>query len=172
MTIRDNYWTNDDGLTIGFGTNKSATGVASKIGVSGFEGELAIEIIGTEVPAAGAISGGLASFGATLPVGSVITGTSMIISEAFTSGGSATLNVGAYGLKSSDNTLVNGDIDGIVDGFAKGSLTVGEVAPTAGAQVNTAVASADGNSLVLVASYETAAFTAGKGTLIVKYAQL
>ena len=172
MTIRDNYWTNDDGVTIGFGTSKPATSVATKIGVSGFEGEIALDLVWNEIPAVGDISGLDASFGATLPVGTVITGTSMIVSTAFLSAGAAKLNVGAYGLKSADNTLVNGTVDGIVDGFAKASLVIGEVAPTAGAQVNTAVASADGNSLVFIPSWEGAVFTAGKGTLIIKYAQL
>jgi len=97
-----------------------------------------------------------------IPANSLITRAYIEVGTAFTSGGSATLEVG---VQQSDGTVV--DADGI-DSVAVAALTAGSYTVADGAIVG---ASVGANDVQLSIDYGTAVFTAGTGRLIVEYVE-
>jgi hypothetical protein len=106
--------------------------------------------------------------GAVIPSGALITSATLVVTEAFTSSGSATLDIGTF--NSDSGAAV--DADGIDAAIAISSVldTAGELVTCDGAQVAKA---AGGTALTaaayIVPSYNTAAFTAGAARLEVEY---
>lgn len=157
---RGNTWVNDDGLVVGFGTQDTSNEQAGKVHTVGYVHQIEKAIIdatnlgdtdtsaeqGDEMP---------------IPAGSVIQNAYFIVDDAFTSGGSAELDIG---LKQKDGTDI--DDDGIDAAIALGSLSAGDVVGADGDLVGSSVGS---NDAYIKFTYDTAAFTGGSGRLVVEY---
>tara|TARA_R110000868_G_scaffold208123_3_gene457511 strand:- start:475 stop:951 length:477 start_codon:yes stop_codon:yes gene_type:complete len=103
---------------------------------------------------------------AFIPAGSYITRASLVVTTAFTSGGSATLGIG---LQQADGTII--DADGIDATVAVAALAANKAVVCNGALVG----GADGvgaNGAYLSLVYATAAFTAGAGKLVIEYIEV
>ena len=150
---RDAVWVNSDGLAVGFGTRTEATTYSSRIGDNGKTEKVHLTIKGTDLADAVATSEDQVIHGVVIPNGATILSATLKVSEAFTSGGAGVLDIGVY---DKDGTIV--DDDGIDAAVAIAALGLG---------VNTVVATTGG--VKICASYDTAAFTAGKATLEVEY---
>jgi len=154
-------WSNKDGLAVHFGTRDTVTDEprARKTSTAGEVQELKLHITGenlgdtlTATDVAGA---------AFIPAQSLIKSAYLIVDEAFTSGGSAVLDLGTY---TAAGAAI--DDDGIDAAIAVASLVDNFVVdPCDGALVGTVV-TADS---YLGATYDTAAFTAGHATLVVTF---
>lgn len=152
-------WTNEDGLLVRFPLDNGATEVG--------DGQTSVTPVKLvwEVEDATALgdtdTATVAGDRPFIPSGAVIRDAYFVVDTAFTSGGSAVLDVG---LKTADGSTVNDD-DGLITGEAVGNLTLGAVISADGAQLNTKIA----NDLYPTFTYDTAAFTAGAGKLVVEY---
>lgn len=96
----------------------------------------------------------------TIPAGSLIKAAYLEVSTAFTSGGSATLELG---FQQTDGTVV--DADGI-DTIAVAALTAGSWTVCDGALVG---ASVGANDVQVSVDDAVAVFTAGQGRLVIEY---
>ena len=103
---------------------------------------------------------------AFIPAGAYITKATLVVTTAWTSGGSGTLSIGLF-------TLANAaiDADGIDATIAKTALAVNTAVDCDGALVSTqaTVGAADAYVGLL---YGTAAFTAGAGKLVIEYIEV
>jgi hypothetical protein len=102
--------------------------------------------------------------------GSAILSATLLVEEVFTSGGAATLDIGTWGVGLA--TEVVDDADGIDVDIAITAIDgLGDVINCDGALVAALVpvGRTSDSDVVITASYETAAFTAGKATLTVRY---
>lgn len=151
-------FTNADGLTL---KSNSDYGVANKTGVTAAKPEtFVLDIVGTEVPSAADPS----AFDAFIPAGAYIKNAYLIVDDAFTSGGSATLTVGLY---EQDGTAI--DADGIDAAVALTAIDAdGDVVVADGALVGGTATVGTANAYV-EAIYGTAAFTGGTAKLVVEY---
>ena len=159
---KNSYWSNDDGLVVGFGTRTTENNVGGALNTGGdIEGQVVLDI--TDATAL-TDSDEPTNYiqGAKIPANSHIRDAVLVVDTAFTSGGSAVLDLGTV---KSDGTF--SDDDGIDSAIAVGSLTADTVIDCDGAQVNTVVT----EDLWLTATYDTAAFTAGTAKLYVTYVQ-
>lgn len=153
-------WTNADGLQVlmhGEQGNVKDNGST----VESMTQTLVVKITGTSVPSTAATPEANDAF---IPAGSYIKNAWLVVDEAFTSGGAATLTLGTY-------TAAGAAID--ADGIdAAIALTVidaaGDVVANDGAQVGGLVTVGAANAYV-EAIYGTAAFTAGSAKLYVEY---
>lgn len=105
--------------------------------------------------------------GDLIPAGSWIKSATLIVTEAFDSGGSATLDLG---LSIEAGTYTGGDEDGIDVAIAETAIdTAGKAVLCDGAMV--ASTSAGFTTVDLYPSYDldTLAFTTGKGFLVIEY---
>lgn len=163
-------WTNNDGLFIKFGAdegrNYTSYGFAAEHSVMA-DGEHQVEITLNPLTALGTGSN-IVSDTVTIPNGARITRVVVVTETAATSGGAAALNVG---LIDQDRSTAL-DADGLVAALAltaidaageTTSLTVG--ATSAGALIGTTLS----NTGLIVADYDTAAYTAGKVKVRVYY---
>ena len=150
-------WTNEDGLEVRFGLSRTAdeaSGVTlptEKVVVYTIAD--ATELGDTDTAAVAGDAGGI-------PAGAVIKDAYFVVDTAFTSGGAAVLDLG---LKQKAGTNI--DDDGIDAAIAVGSLTADAVIESNGALIGTRLA----NESYVMATYDTAAFTAGAGKLVIKY---
>lgn len=167
-------WTNSDGLVVGFGTHTEDNNVQGVY--KGANGEVTVvqEIILADLPD---------TFAATnvnpqdvrIPRGSVIK--SAFLQTVVAPTGTGTLDIGTWGVGLA--TEVVDDADGIVADATTAEMGVaGEgilldgpmIADAATAASTIATVGATSNSdVVIAASYETAAFTAGKVKLHLTY---
>ena len=176
-------YVNADGLEI---LTSSEAGTAAKRGIvpSGHKKALILNLTGTELPSGAATPQDHDAF---IPANSYIASATIIISTAFTSGGSATLTVGAYQQDGStidadgiDATIAKTAIDDFIrvvkrnpDGIdATVALSVLNASTKAvacdGALVGAALSVGD-NDCYIEAYYGTAAFTAGEAKLVIEY---
>jgi hypothetical protein len=101
---------------------------------------------------------------AMIPAGAIIVNADLVITDAATSGGSATLTIGTY---NAAGTAV--DADGIDAAIALTAIDAdGDVVQCDGAQVS-GVVTVGSAPVYIGALYGTAAFTAGSAVLIVEY---
>ena len=153
-------YVNADGLEI---LTSSEAGTAAKRGIvpSGHKKALILNLTGTELPSGAATPQDHDAF---IPANSYIASATIIISTAFTSGGSATLTVGAY---QQDGSTI--DADGIDATVALSVLNASTKAVACdGALVGAALSVGD-NDCYIEAYYGTAAFTAGEAKLVIEY---
>ncbi len=147
---------NEDGLTVKFGQDRAAlkesgiTSAEEKVLTFKIEGE---KLVDADTDA----SDGHDAF---IPAGALIKDAVLLVSEAFTSDGSAVLDLG---FKEADGSTV--DDDGVDAAIALGSLTAGAAIVSDGADIGTAAAT----DVYVTATYDTAAFTGGKATLVIKF---
>jgi hypothetical protein len=159
MSNRNAKWENKDGLFIGFGTRKSESNSAPQVSTSSVTQEIRMAIKGTElndVATAAEVENG-----AVIPAGAYLVSANVYVSEAFTSGGVAVLDLGLLNA----GTGVITDDDGIDAAVALAALEAGDTVACDGALIGTQLAAAN----KVIASYDTAAYTAGAATLVVRY---
>lgn len=156
---RDSTWTNDDGLVVGFGTRTSTNDQGGNVRTSGLVEEYVIKIndastLGDTDTAA--VTGDQAG----LPANAIINAAYFRVNTTF-AGATAVLDIG---LKQRDGTDI--DDDGIDAAIAVGTLTAGTVINCDGALIGNTVGA---NEAVPKFTYDTAAFTAGAGELVIQY---
>jgi hypothetical protein len=103
---------------------------------------------------------------AFIPAGSYITGASLVVTTAFTSGGSATLNIGLY---NAAGTAI--DADGIDATVAVADLAANKAVACNGALVG-GTATVGAADAYVSWDYDTAAFTAGAAKLVIEYIEV
>lgn len=150
-------WTNEDGLLVRFGTEK---GAVRNDGVQHVVKEVFIYNVADATALADTDTAAPTADEAYLPAGTIILNAYFVVDTAFTSGGSAVLDIG---LKEADGTNI--DDDGIDAAVAVASLTENAGIQSDGALVGTKLA----NDSYFMFTYDTAAFTAGAGRLVVEY---
>lgn len=156
---RNSYWTNNDGLRVGFGS-RSRT---SQAGVTGTRGAIETarvkyNLADLEDGASLTIASLEAVQGIVIPRGSVLQSSRVSVTTA-AAGATAVLQVGL--VKNGDVATID-DIDGLATEVVT-NLTLGAVLVDDGALVPNGIAGATSDSDVsIVASYTTAAFTAGE----------
>jgi len=153
-------YTNADGLQVL--TNGAA-------GVPKDEGTTSVSAIKTMVVKIGDATA-LGSSAATpddhdpfIPAGSFIKSASLVVTAAFTSGGAATLTIGAY-----DQAGTAIDADGIDAAIALAAVGADKAVACDGALVG-GTATVGSDDAYIKANYGTAAFTAGAATLVIEY---
>ena len=153
-------WTNDDGLEVRFGTERTEVNLTGRTSATPKTLTVSIpdatKIVNSDETA-------VAGDDAYLPAGAVITSAYLVVDTAFTSGGAAVLDIG---LKQLDGTSI--DDNGIFAGEAVAGLTANAVAVGDGILINTRVA----QDAAVAVSYDAAVFTAGAGKLVVNYIEL
>lgn len=150
-------WDNEDGLRQRFGLSRAA--VRDDGWQTADKQTLVIEL--PDATALGDTDTAAAEpDGAFIPAGAIIRNAQFVVDTAFTSGGSAVLDIG---VKQQDGTNV--DDDGIDAAIPVASLTLRAGVESNGALVNTKM---QYDSYVMF-TYDTAAFTAGAGRLILEY---
>lgn len=152
-------YVNADGLEV---LTAGEQGTAAKRGtsLSSQKKALVMTITGTEVPSSVATPQDHDAF---IPAGSYITSASLIVSTAFTSGGSATLTIGTY---TQAGAAV--DADGIDAAVALAAIGADKAVACDGAAVG-GTATVGGADVYVEAIYGTAAFTAGEAKLVIEY---
>lgn len=160
MSNRNHKWENKDGLFVGFGTRRSESNSAPQTRTAGVEQEFRMAIKARElndVATAAEVENG-----AVIPAGAFLLSASLYVNTAFASGGVAVLDLGLLNA----TTGVITDDDGIDVAIALNTLGAGDVVECDGALIGEQLAAAN----KVIASYDTAAYTAGEATLVVRYA--
>lgn len=154
-------WTNNDGLPIEFGTTKSTSSTGGEPDQSGDRRKMTLDIDLTTLVDASALVGFVDSH--ELPEGAIIHAATLTVLEA-AAGATAVLDIGV--IDASADATGTDDDDGFAAAVAVASLTpAGAEIAGAGALVNTVLDA----SYRVAASYDTAAFTAGKVRLLIEY---
>lgn len=152
------FYTNADGLQLQYGTRKASLAGKNSAG-SSLNKHIVVDFDGVDLVDTGPV---IDLSAARLPAGAYITAAILYVKTTFTSGGLATLDVGTF--KASDGATAL-SINGLIAASAVAGLTAGAVITGAGAQVNTLIA----EDTYIIPTYNVAAFTAGRGRLIVTY---
>lgn len=151
-------YVNADGLEI---LTAGEAGVPAKRGTAvSPKKALVMTITGTDLASSAATPQDHDAF---IPAGSFITSASLIVTSAFTSGGAATLTIGAY---TQAGAAV--DADGIDATVALAALAADKGVACDGALVG-GTATVGGADVYIEANYGTAAFTAGEAKLVIEY---
>ena len=151
-------WTNEDGLLVRFPLDDGAT--VADDGVSLNEEHWLRVRVPDATALADADTAAEAGDRPFIPAGSVILEAFFEVTTAFTSGGSAVLDIGT---KQAAGTTI--DDDGIDAAIAVAALTANSITASNGALIGTKV-TVDSYPTI---TYDTAAFTAGAGELYIKY---
>lgn len=165
---RGNTWTNSDGLVVGFGTHSVDNNVPAEDAGNGSVKVVKLVIKGTSLEDTVSVAS-LPPQAVKIKRGSRITRAFLQVVTAFTSGGSATLDIGTFAADATPD-----DADGIDAAIAVTAIdAVGDLVTCDGALVGgTVPAGATSNSdVIIAASYSTAAFTAGEAILTVEYVE-
>lgn len=156
---RQNFWTNSDGLYVGFGTRSVNYNDGSKVSKGGLEQQVVVKIAATSLAdTAGASE---LSNAAVIPAGAELTSATLIVNSAFTTSASGTLDIGLY-KATADGT---DDDDGIDVAIAAATLASEARVACDGALIGTILDA----PYKVAATYDTGVFTAGAATLVVTY---
>ena len=150
------FYTNSDGLQQQYGTRKVLVGAKESAGV-GVKKQLILDFNGVDLADA---TPTIDRSAARLPAGAYVISATLLVETLF-EGATATLDIGTF--KASDGTAL--DIDGFVAASAVAGLTAGADIAGAGAQIGTIIA----EDTYVIATYNTAAFTAGKARCVIEY---
>lgn len=166
---RQNTWTNQDGLVVGFGTHTSDNAVPAVTSEVGAVKTMTMLVTGTAIEAAASLTAAsLHPQGAFIKRGSIIQRAKFETVVPFT-GASSTLNIGTYKV----GTIATVDVAaGIASALALTAIdAIGETVVCAGTLVNGTipVGATSDSDVEIVFGYGTAAFTAGSGILTVEY---
>lgn len=155
-------WTNSDGLTV---LMHEEQGVAKTNGSTavGIRKALVWDI--ADATALGTSAAAPAANDAFIPANAVIVSAHIVVDDAFTSGGAATLTVGLY---NSAGTAI--DADGIDATVALAVLAADDVVVCDGALVG--VANVGAADAYVGALYTTAAYTAGSAKVVIEYIEV
>lgn len=166
---RGSTWTNSDGLVVGFGAHTKDNDIPVVTSGGGSVKTMVMQIIGVDLPDTYAATD-TAPQSARIKRGSTIVDAVFVVDVAFTSGGAATLDIGTWSIgKATEVVDVANGIDAAVALTAIDA--VGKTVQCDGTLVNGTIpvgATCD-SDVVIAPSYNTAAFTAGKGTLTIQY---
>jgi len=161
-------WVNDDGLEVLFGTEKATLRLGGRLSTYGAMGEARVKILGAKVPSTDAPI----DKKVTIPTNSYLDAVTsqLFVDTVFASGGSATLDIGLMN-DDGDGTYSTLDDNGIDAAIAVGTLVVDYDTVPNGAQMGTTPVNSTTATLPLAIShgYNTAAFTAGAATLVLRY---
>lgn len=152
------YVTNGDGVQVHYGTRTvlSPPVAQESAGTDQFK-ELVLDFLGKDLVASAPTIDRSAAF---LPAGSLVHSATLMVATTFT-GATATLDIGTW--KFSD--LTDLDENGFIAAIAVATLVAGYTTLGAGAQVGTIIA----QDTYVMPTYNTAAFTAGKARLVVRF---
>lgn len=155
-------YTNADGLQV---LTNGAAGTPTDNGIAEY-GKKFLVINIEDATAIGAAAAAPAANDAFIPAGSYITGASLVVTTAFTSGGSAALNVGLY---TAAGAAI--DADGIDATIAVADLAANKAVACDGALVG-GTATVGAADAYVSWDYDTAAFTAGAAKLVIEYIEV
>lgn len=159
-------WLNNDGLEVRFGSEKRAVHLGGSPKTYGDLQELRVTINGADVPTTDApVDKKLA-----LPPGAYIESATFVVTAAFV-GATGQLDLGLMN-DDGDGTFSTLDDDGLDAVIAVTAIdAIDDRIVCDGAQINTSPVNSTDATLPMVVSagYQTAAFTAGSGELIIKY---
>jgi hypothetical protein len=159
-----NPWLNDDGLEIRFGLEQAKLAEGGKINSMSDTQELVIDINGVDVPTTDAPI----EKHVGIPQGAFIESAILYVTTTFV-GATATLDVGIME-DVGDGTYLTEDDNGLIAAATVASLTAGAVITGAGALIGAQTATETGTAPHVVSyGWNTAAFTAGAGQLVIKY---
>lgn len=155
-------YTNDDGLRVLMHGDQGTVRTVGGTVDHQFRAKIDLTALGTSVTSAD-----IDAYDAVIPAGSVITSAVLVMTDAATSGGSATLTIGTYDAAGSAI-----DADGIDAAIALSAIDAdNDVVRCDGAQ-----AAGVGGKLAadahVKAIYGTAAFTAGTAELVIEYTKV
>ena len=152
-------WENEDGLDVKFGTERATVRID---GTKNAEDHRMVVYL-SDATALGTTDTAAVTepTEAFIPAGAVITRAYFVVDTAFTSGGSATLDIGTK-----QKAGTNIDDDGIDAAVAVAALAANAVIDCDGALVPGRAVTYDS---YIMWTYNTAAFTAGAGRLVVEY---
>ena len=150
------FYTNADGLQQQYGTRGVLSGAKEATGV-GVKKFLILDFNGVGLVDA---TPTIDRSAARLPAGAYVIAATLLVETTFV-GATGTLDIGTFG---ADDGLVL-DLDGFVAAEAVAGLTAGADIAGAGAQIGTIIA----EDTYVVATYNTAAFTAGKARCVIEY---
>lgn len=154
-------WTNSDGLEIRF-TGPEANQSGAEV-VGGATKELVVDFTFSE-----AITAAAWAHESYIPAGSYIKSATLIVTEAATSGGTATLTIG---LAQKDGSVI--DADGIDATIALADLAAAKVVKCDGALAGGVASIGSANGYVYTTPTTSSnAFTAGKGRLVIEYIEV
>jgi hypothetical protein len=163
-------WTNADGLVVRDGADDVAApkGTVERAGLQRLVVKLTdatlLEVNSTDPLTSASTVAFFDENTPSIPAGSYIARAYLKVDTAFTSGGSATLDVG---LMQADGTIV--DVNGIDATVAVAALGANAVVNCNGAAVGGVVLTSATLDTYVCFAYATAAFTAGAATVIVEY---
>jgi hypothetical protein len=154
-------WTNSDGLEVRFGLDRTTE---QPSGRTAGEEKTLVWTVADATTIADTDTAAVAGDEAFIPSGAIIKDAYFVVDTAFTSGGSAALDIG---LKQAAGTNI--DDDGIDAAIALTEIDADDdVIACDGALVGTRMA----NDSYIMMTYDTAAYTAGAGKLVVKYIEV
>lgn len=156
-------YTNSDGL---FVITKNAQGAARDNGLNAQNGVKTMVFELKDATKLGTAAVDPQPNDAFIPAGSYITKASLVVTTAFTSGGSATLTIGLQNAAGAD--IVADGIDGTV---ALAALAVNKAVVCNGTSVGGTATVGAANAYISVI-YGTAAFTAGAAKLVIEYIEV
>lgn len=161
---RANVWTNPDGLDVGFGTRDSKNKNAATVRTQGNVEILSMILDWDYLPDAAGTAPSSKSI--PLPANSLIHRATLRVTEAFTSGGATTLDIG---LVNAAGTAI--DQDGIDAAIAKTAIdAVGDVIQCDGALVGGA-ATVGTAPAYISCNVGTGPYTAGQAELTIEYSK-
>lgn len=155
-------YTNADGLLV---LTNGAAGTPADNGIAEYGKKFLVVDI-ADATAIGTSAAAPAANDAFIPAGSYITGAHLVVTTAFTSGGSAALNIGLYNAAGSAI-----DADGIDATIAVADLAANKAVVCNGALVGGTATVGAANAYVSW-DYDTAAFTAGAAKLVIEYIEV
>lgn len=150
-------WYNSDGLLVKYGPTEGASGAAGEYEWDGPTRYLELVIADATTLTSSDV---ILDYNVVVPKNARIERVEVYVETAFTSGGSATLNVGGF---KTDTSAVDAS-GGFVAAVPVASLTAGAriVLDTGASYVGTYVGTAPTKNVYFSAKYGTAVFTAGK----------
>ena len=156
---RNAYWTNADGLVVGFGTRKITKNAAAKVAKGGAVEQLVVEVDFARLEDTLSVTSDAVVQGAVIPDGSLLQSAILTVDEA-AAGATAEIDVGIYDVAGAVVTAVDDVLTAAV-----GALTAGADITGAGSKIGTVLAQDSKIGL----TWDVAAFTAGTGTLVIEY---
>jgi len=172
---RNATWTNDDGLVVGFGTRTNDNEVSAVVG--GKSNTVVIRQVIDLADLEDTDSITIASFSPNahvIPRGSFVKRATIQATVTPTTGSTSLLDIGFYDADTSSITV--DDADGIDADVTLAAMTIGDMVDCNGALVGAtykstvlAVGATSDSDVVVIAGFETAAFTAGQIILTVEY---
>jgi hypothetical protein len=147
---RQNTWTNEDGLVVGFGTRDTVNGDAGEVHTLGLVKQLKIDVNVADLDVTGAVP---TAHNFQIPADAAILSATLVTNEAFD-------QAVEVGTKTVDGVV--SDKDGLI---ATGAHAVDLVVAGAGTQIETKALT----DLYITVEATAAAPTTGRGQLLVEY---